>query len=226
MARDHRIRLIVEFALLYVALPVTLLAAKQLGLSVPVLPVLWVAALPATCYLVTRRGWGAKQFAGFALTRSQALHLALRVAVAAAVLALGILWVAPEHFLELPRRHPHLWALVLVCYPVLSVYPQGLLYRGLFYARYACLFRSEQQAWLASAVIFSLAHLVFANVWALVLTLSGGFFISRTYRKTGSLLVSDLEHAMYGQLVFTTGWGRFLYHGTTRLLEQLSAHAL
>jgi membrane protease YdiL (CAAX protease family) len=213
-------RLWVEFVALYVALPVILLAARRMGLIVPILPILWVAAYPAARYLVTRHGWGAKQLIGFALTRNQAFHLVLRLVVAAAVLTVGIWVVAPDQLFELPRTNPRLWALVLVCYPILSVYPQGILYRGLFYARYARLFRTENGAWLAGSAVFSLAHLVFANPWAITLTFIGGLFINRTYRKTGSMLTSDLEHAVYGQLVFTVGWGRFLYHGTTRLLER------
>lgn len=213
-------RLWLEFVLLYVALPLALLAARRAGWSVPVLPILWAAAYPAAWYLVRRRGWGARELVGFSLTRAQAGHLLLRVAIAAAALTGGICLVAPEQLFELPRRSPSLWALVMVCYPVLSVLPQGILYRGLFYARYAPLFGSERQAWLAGALAFSLAHLVFANVWAVALTFAGGLFINRTYRKTGSLLASDLEHALYGQLVFTAGWGRFLYHGTLRLLER------
>lgn len=213
-------RLWIEFVVLYVALPAALLAARRLGWDVPVLPILWAVAYPAARFLAVRHGWGLKEFAGFSLARPQALHMLLRVAVAAAVLTGGIWVVAPDQLFELPKTNPRLWGLVMVFYPILSVYPQGILYRGLFYARYACLFRSERAAWLASAAAFSLAHLVFANVWAMALTFVGGLFISRTYRKTGSLLASDVEHMLYGQLVFTTGWGRFLYHGTTRLLER------
>ena len=217
------LRLWLEFFLLYVVLPVALLAARRLGGAFPVLPVLWVAAYPAARYLVARHGWGAKELLGFSLTRRQAARLAMRLAAAAAVLAGGILLAAPGRFAELPRTNLRLWALVMVFYPLLSVYPQGILYRGLFYARYARLFRSERGAWLAGSAVFCLAHLVFANGWALALTLAGGLVINRTYRETRSLLVSDLEHAAYGQLVFTTGWGRFLYHGTVRLFEQAGA---
>lgn len=213
-------RLWSEFLLLYVLLPAALLTARSLGWNLPVLPILWVTAYPAARYLAARHGWGAKEFVGFSLTRQQALHLLLRVAVAAAVLTGGIWVVAPEQLFEFPKSNPRLWGLVMVCYPLLSVYPQGILYRGLFYARYARLFGTERGSWLAGAAAFSLAHLVFANAWAVALTFVGGLFIARAYRKTGSLLASDLEHALYGQLVFTTGWGRFLYHGTVRLLER------
>jgi hypothetical protein len=215
-------RLWLEFLGLYVALPALLLAVRLFHVPVPVLPVLWVAACLAARYLVARHGWGTRELLGFALTRRQAAHLFLRAALAAAVLTGGILLVAPEQVFELPRRNPQLWGLVMVFYPLVSVYPQGVLYRGLFFARYARLFRTERSAWLAGAVVFSLAHLVFANVWAVALTLVGGLLINRTYRATGSLMAANLEHAVYGQLVFTCGWGRYLYHGTVRLLEGLS----
>ena len=213
------VRLWFECVLLYVALPAALLAVRATGGSFPVLPVLWVAAFPAALVLVKRHGWRKRELAGISLTRSQWCHMGLRLVVAALALAGGLLLVAPGQLFELPRGRPLLWGLVMVFYPVLSVYAQGLLYRGLFYARYACLFGSERGAWLAGSVAFSWAHLVFANPWALALTFVGGLFINRTYRRTGSMLASDLEHAAYGQLVFTIGWGRFLYHGTTRLME-------
>jgi hypothetical protein len=213
-------RLWLEFLLLYVALPALLLAVRLCGVNVPVLPVLWAAAYPAARYLARRHGWGAREFVGLRLSRWQAGHLILRAALAAAVLVGGLWLYDPGMLFDLPQRSPRLWGLVMLFYPLLSVYPQGVLYRGLFYARYAALFGSEARAWLACAAAFSLAHLVFANAWALALTFVGGLFIARTYRRTGSLMASDLEHALYGQLVFTAGWGRFLYHGTVRLLER------
>ena len=213
------IRLWVEFVSLYVALPLALLAARRLGGPFPVLPVLWVAAYPAVRFLVTRQGWGVRELLGLSLSRRQLVWLGVRLAVAGAALAGGVLLVAPEQAFALPRRDPQLWGLVMVFYPLVSVYPQGILYRGLFFARYARLFGTERQAWLAGGAVFSLAHLVFANVWAMALTLIGGLLINRTYRNTGSLMASNLEHAVYGQLVFTCGWGQFLYHGTMRLLE-------
>lgn len=220
---ETMIRLWVEFVALYLMLPASLLGVRLArGYTVPVLPVLWLAACPAAVWLVSRAGWGTRELIGFSMTRAQVRRLIVRLLAAAAVLSGGLLLVAPDQLLELPRRSPRLWALVMVCYPLLSVYPQGILYRGLFYARYACLFRGERMQLLAGAVVFSLAHLLFANGWALALTFAGGLLINRTYRKSGSLMVSDLEHSVYGQIVFTCGWGRFLYHGTTRFLAGLA----
>ena len=216
------IRLWCEFAGLYVVLPVVLVAVRLMNGAFPVLPVLWVAACPAAVYLARRHGWGRRAFIGFDVSRAQAARMASRLALAAALLAGGILVLSPEFLLELPRRNLRLWALVMAAYPVLSVYPQGILYRGLYFARYAALFRSERAKILAGAVVFCLAHLVFMNVWALALTLAGGVLFNRTYRRTGSMLASDVEHAVCGQLVFTLGWGRYLYHGVTRLASSLA----
>jgi hypothetical protein len=215
------VRLWCEFIGLYVLLPVALAGVRLACGAFPVLPVLWVAACPAAVYLVRRHGWGRRAWFGLGLSRVQAWQLAARLVLAAALLAGGLLLAAPELLLELPRRNPRLWALVMVAYPVLSVYPQGILYRGLYFARYAVLFGSGRGQVLAGAAVFCLAHLVFANVWALALTLAGGIVFCRTQLRTGSMLAADLEHAVCGQLVFTLGWGRFLYHGVTRLAESV-----
>ena len=212
-----------ECALLYVGLPVLLAAVRLAGGPFPVLPVLWVAACPAAVYLVKHEGWGRREFFGWRVESTCALHLGLRLLAAAAVLAGGILLVAPELFLELPCRSPRLWALVMIFYPLLSVLPQGILYRGLFYARYAPLFAGEGMRRVAGAAAFSLAHLVFLNPWAMLLTLAGGMLFNRTYRASGCLQAANLEHAVCGQLVFTCGWGRYLYHGVTRLMEHAAA---
>ncbi|MDR2849609.1 MAG: CPBP family intramembrane metalloprotease [Verrucomicrobiota bacterium] len=213
------IRLWCEFIGLYVALPVALAGVRLAYGAFPVLPILWVAALPAAVCLARRYGWGRREFFGLGLSRGQAARMAFRLALAGAVLTGGLLLVAPGLFLELPRRDPRLWALVMAAYPVLSVYPQGILYRGLFFARYAALFPGGRSGIAAGAAVFCLAHLLFANVWALALTLAGGVLFVRTHRATGSMLAADVEHAVCGQMVFTCGWGRFLYHGVTRLVE-------
>ncbi|MDD3545792.1 MAG: CPBP family glutamic-type intramembrane protease [Kiritimatiellae bacterium] len=216
-------RLWLEFAGLYMVLPAVLMAARLVGCVVPVLPLLWAAAFPASLYLVRCRGWRARELVGGIPGRRQFAGMAWRFVAAAVILSAGILLIEPRGFMLLPRSDPRLWALVMVFYPALSVVPQGILYRALFHARYAALFRGEKSRKLAAAAAFGLAHLVFANAWAVALTLAGGLFIDRTYRKSGSMLAANIEHAVYGQLAFTTGWGLFLYHGTIRLIEGAGA---
>jgi hypothetical protein len=46
---------------------------------------------------------------------------------AALGLWLGTHWMAPQLEWGFVREHPRLWAAVMLLYPVLSVYPQGIL---------------------------------------------------------------------------------------------------
>src|SRR6516165_6773359 len=53
-----------------------------------------------------------------------------------------VLRYAPSAFLNLPRSNPLLWGLVMVLYPLLSVYPQGIIYRAFLFDRYRSLYGS------------------------------------------------------------------------------------
>ena len=127
-------RLRLEFAGLYLGLPTALMAARLTGCVVPVLPLLWAAAFPAALYLVKCRGWRARDLVGGMPGRRQFAGMAWRFVAAAVILSAGMLLIEPRGFMLLPRRDPRLWALVMVFYPVLSVVPQGILYRALFHA--------------------------------------------------------------------------------------------
>src|SRR5690554_5566867 len=135
------------------------------------------------------------------------------------MMLLLVLAIEPDWLWHLPRANPRLWLLIMFFYPLLSVYPQGILYRALYYRRYARLFGQGWTARLVGAAAFSFCHVFFLNPLALVLTLVGGWFFCRTYERTRSLPVSNLEHALLGALLFTIGLGRFLYHGTQALFN-------
>ncbi|MBU2669656.1 CPBP family intramembrane metalloprotease [Actinoplanes bogorensis] len=113
----------------------------------------------------------------------------------------------------LPRENPGLWLLICVFYPLASVYPQELLYRGFLQHRYASVFGTGRGIAAAGAVAFGFAHLLFGNVIAVVATVVGGWLFARRYQKTGSLLVVSIEHALYGITIFTVGLGQYFYHG-------------
>ena len=66
---------------------------------------------------------------------------------------------------------------------------------------------------IASGLLFAFSHVVFRNWPAMALTLIGGVLFATTYRRTRSLLVCLVEHALYGLLIFTVGLGRYLYLG-------------
>ena len=106
--------------------------------------------------------------------------------------------------------------MVMVLYPVFSVYPQSVLYRAFIFHRYQNLFGTGWGLVLASGSAFSFVHILFRNRLAVILTFPGGLLFAFRYFQTGSLLVSSLEHALYGCALFTVGLGANFYHGSVR----------
>jgi membrane protease YdiL (CAAX protease family) len=134
----------------------------------------------------------------------------------------GVVWVvvwllAPELLFSFVRSNPVSWALVMVLYPVLSVYPQGIIYRSFLMHRYAALFPSGTLLIIVSAAAFAFMHIIFRNPLAVALTFAGGLLFAWRYRVTGSLFTSSLEHALYGCWLFTVGLGQYFYHGRISL---------
>jgi membrane protease YdiL (CAAX protease family) len=101
----------------------------------------------------------------------------------------------------------------MFAYPIVSVYPQELLYRAWFFHRYGPLFGSDGLTIVASAVAFAWGHVFFPRPRvAMLLTLAGGLLFAYDYLHTRSLGVASIEHALFGDLLFTIGLGRFFYH--------------
>ena len=130
--------------------------------------------------------------------------------------AIGVVLVlrfAPEDFLSLPRSDPRLWCLIMVLYPILSVYPRGIIYRAFLFERYRSLLGGGWGVVLSSAAAFAFVQIVFRSFLAVALTLPAGLLFAVRYWQTGSLLASSAEHALYGCAIFTIGLGRWFYHG-------------
>jgi len=146
---------------------------------------------------------------------SSRLGLILTIFVAVALMLwLGVRRFAPELEFSFVRQHPAFWAVVMVAYPVVSVYPQGLLYRAFFFERYAAIFPGKWPMIVASAAAFAFLHIIFRNSLAVVLSFGGGLLFAARYAETDSLAISSFEHALYGCWLFTIGLGQYFYHGT------------
>ena len=65
---------------------------------------------------------------------------------------------------------------------------------------------------LASALAFGFVHIIFRNWLAVGLCVIGGLLFSLTYHSSGSLLLACLDHAIFGNFLFTIGLGEFFYH--------------
>jgi uncharacterized protein len=105
---------------------------------------------------------------------------------------------------------PLLWVFILFIYTFLSVYPQELIYRTLYFKRYEDLFKNKYILIFVNAMVFSLAHIFFKNGLVLMLTFFGGILFALTFYKTQSTLLVSIEHAIYGCWLFTIGVGGML----------------
>jgi hypothetical protein len=67
---------------------------------------------------------------------------------------------------------------------------------------------------IASGVSFGLAHLFFANWIAPLLSSVGGILFAITYAQTSSTVLVSIEHAIWGNFIFTIGLGWYFYGGS------------
>jgi membrane protease YdiL (CAAX protease family) len=209
-----RAALVVEFLVLFVVVP---LGYRFSPRPISPLPVLWAAVL--YCYWQLRRD---PTFSRELLWSPQAAprqlpSIVLCFVICAVVVWLAVRLVAPQLLFSFVRSSPIFWALVMVLYPVLSVYPQGIIYRSFVMHRYAALFPSGTLLIFVSAAAFAFMHIIFRNPLAVALTFAGGLLFAWRYRATGSLFTSSLEHALYGCWLFTVGLGQYFYHGRIAL---------
>jgi uncharacterized protein len=202
--------LALEFALVFVGAPL-LIYFRVL----PNFPIPSLLGIALVAYLLLRAD---PSFDRSHLSTWGNLHrflapLLLRDAFLLAALGVAVFLFAPGLLFNLIKRAPLFWALIMVAYPLLSVYPQELLYRAFFFHRYQPLFGSGWAMLFASALAFGFVHIIFGNRLAVALCVLGGFLFSYTYHVSGSLLLTCLEHAIFGNFIFTVGLGRFFYHG-------------
>ncbi len=127
------------------------------------------------------------------------------------ILIIGfVYWQDPAHLFYVPRHHVGLFSIMLVAYTVISVWPQEIIYRTFFFTRYAEFFSNKKLLIFVNSVIFSLAHLFFRNTLVIVITFLGGLLFACTYFYTRSTTLASIEHAIYGNWLFTVGMGDIL----------------
>jgi len=230
-----RVFLWAEFLLLFVAGPLLILLLRRPGF---LFLELWIGGV--ICYRASRPPLGplpdlqgiARRVALIApfliglllmlVTRPSAHELErrrqtgavlLRFLVVGALLTLFVRTEKPGEFLDLPRHHPLLWLAIMLLYPLLSAWPQEVIFRRFFFARYGSIFGTTGLV-PASALAFGFAHIIFLNWVAVALTLAGGAIFAADYARYRRLGLACLEHSLYGCLIFTIGLGQYFYTGT------------
>lgn len=200
---------------------IVLYAFGPLVLALGVLPKPWVIylyviAVPVLLWLRygRRRTWR-EQWMGTAPapTHIEVTRIISRFGVNSVFLVILTLVVAPDALLAFPAAYPFRWLAVMVLYPLLMVWPQELFFRSFFLERYQPLLGTGWRLLLVNAVLFGWAHMLYGSMLSVVLSALGGLLFMDTYLRTRSMKYVWLEHALYGDLLFTIGLGEYFYSG-------------
>jgi membrane protease YdiL (CAAX protease family) len=199
-----------ELALFFAILPALLYQRLLPNLPIPILIAVAFVAL-----LIAQRlpNFSFARLFHWNGARSQALRIFARDLLFMAALGIAVWRFAPQMLFSLVRSAPILWLAIMILYPLFSVLPQEFLFRAYFFRRYQALFGRGSAMIAASAIAFGFVHIVFGNWLAVLLSAIGGILFSTTYLRTASLTLVWLEHALFGDFLFTIGLGRFFYHG-------------
>ena len=203
--------LALEFSVVFIGFPLLIFFRR-----LPNLPIPYLLAGALAAWLILRHdpSFDSSQLVSWGGVRPYLLPLLLRDAVFLTLLGLAARFFAPQLLFTLVKRAPWIWVAIMALYPLLSVYPQELLYRAFFFHRYQPLFGSGWTMLLASAFAFGFVHIILGNWLSVVLCLIGGLLFSLTYQHSGSLLLTCLDHSLFGNFLFTIGLGQFFYHGS------------
>lgn len=210
IAQPSDLRLRVEFALFYLAAPLAMAILLPPRWMFPVLfsvtavGMLLLHLTPTFRWRDLATGWAK-------------VDLRLVAGIFALVLAFGasLLQVTrPDALFGLLRFNPSLMTTILLLYPLVSALPQEIVYRALFFRRYATILpRHPRTALLLNAGLFSLAHLMYWSWLVLVMTFIGGLAFAWAYEKRRSFPMAWLLHAAAGNAIFLAGLGLYFYSG-------------
>lgn len=200
--------LLIELLLLFLILPA--LFALEL-IPCPLLVLFLLTFMWCLCALLLDKTFDKKQLWNRSALRPQLRRILTTYGIACLTVVSGVFLYDRKLLFILLRERPLLWALLMIFYPLCSVYPQELMYRTFFFHRYKRVFPHPFMMTGASALFFSYMHIVFQNVVAVILTLAGGILFAKTYNATRSTYAASFEHALYGCLLFTAGLHSYFF---------------
>ena len=195
----------VELLLLFVLFPVSLAFSYPwwLKLAMGLLGFVYVLWLLLRVYRIPFRPKGLAWGDFWKWIRLKFLLIVL-------VTTLFVYFADPSDLFFVPLNKPGLFAFIVLIYTFLSVWPQEVIYRTFFIIRYADLFPSKGLLIFINAILFSLAHVFFRSTLVLVLTFLGGLLFAWTFLRFRSTMLVSVEHALYGNWLFTVGMGQML----------------
>ena len=179
-----------------------------------VIPAMILLSIVCIVYLVKDKGFDNSMLSAASRFKKVWKGVLMRLVGGSALLAVVFWFVDPERFLAFPKGAPTMYVIVLLLYPILSAFPQEVIFRSFFFHRYERIMPDQRVMMLASAFAFAYAHAFLFNLVAPVLALVGGLIFSYTYVRSRSLFAATVEHALWGNILFTIGVGWYFYGGS------------
>lgn len=205
-----------ELFALFILFPIVLFII----VPTPILPFLWLVCTWCLYILLNDEKFNKKNLLRNEVVNANIKILLLQFFGISLFIIIFMMFFMPDMFFSLIKENPVLWAAVIVLYPLLSVYPQELVYRAFFFHRYKKIFKNKEHMILINAFLFGFMHIIFHNWIAVILTIGGGYLFAKLYIKTHSLSLLFIAHSLYGCMLFTIGLGEFFYTGTVATIEQ------
>lgn len=204
-----RLMLAAELAALAVGMPLAFGYAVY-HLAVPFTLMMLPPFAACILYLSTDRSFSFPREFARGIRRRELISIAVVFVAVGSLLTAWVLLDDPRQFLALPSDKPTAWANLVVLYPLLSALPQEIAYRTFFFHRYAPLF--ARRPWLAVAAngaMFGFAHIIYGSAVSVGLAAVLGLVLAWRYWHTRSLWLVWLEHALWGNFIFTIGLGHY-----------------
>lgn len=187
---------------------------EEFGQGHLVIPLLLAFGLYAFAMLYADPTFDRRRYWNVAGLISHWRRVVLIFVLGAAAIAIFTWLLVPHRLFGFVSHNPRFYAVVMVLYPIFSVYPQELIFRTYFFHRFKKLFPNPYLMIAASALAFGWAHIVIGYWVSVVLATIGGLLFAYTYRHTRSTLAASIEHALYGDFIWTIGLGVFFYAGS------------
>lgn len=211
--RRVKARLWLEFVLFFICAPLVVAVALPPRMMFPAL--FAVTGLGLILLLITP-GFRLRLLAEGLLRMSSTLI----VLTTLGTLAAG--WVIlnvtrPEALWFVVRQNPELMAMIALGYPVVSALPQEVVFRVLFFERYAAILPGKLGLQIGlNALVFAWAHIMYWSGIVLALTFVGGLVFAWSYRGRGNFPEAVVLHSLAGVMLFLVGMGAYFYSGNVQ----------
>ena len=96
-------------------------------------------------------------------------------------------------------------SVLLLFYLLFSVIPQEIIFRFLFFYKYKDYF-NKFEILLLNSLVFSFCHLIYFDIYILLLSFFGNLLFTFNYMQNKSLLVVIVEHFLLGQTLIILGF--------------------